>query len=688
MDRLDESIMILKGIGSSKAKKLSKLGIKTIRDLLHYYPKRYKDKRVITNIKDVFPGGYFNIKGTIRDKAEVMKSRKGMLITKFIVYDSTGALVVIFYNNRFAKDLFKPGDTVIFSGKTSLINNKITMECPEYEKVVSNSINNFRIVPEYGLTEGLSQKEIRKLIYAALEYTDNTLEEIFPADFRKEFKLAEINFSIRNIHFPEDEKSLNMALRRLKFQEVFFLQSYMFKLRGNYNAEEKGIEFKAYNEVKDLVKKLPYKLTRAQERVLEEVLLDMSRPTAMNRLIQGDVGSGKTVIAFLALINCVKSGYQGVMMAPTEILAAQHFETIKGYLDIIQENISVALVTGSLKMSYRKEIQEEIREGNIKIVIGTHALLSNELEFYNLGLVITDEQHRFGVRQRAILKSKALNPDILVMSATPIPRTLSLVLYGDLDISVIDELPPNRKKIETYFIGSDKKERLFNFVKKHLDEGRQAYIVCPLVEESEKLELISAKEYCEELKKSYFKDYNIGLIYGKMKNEEKEKIMDDFYNGRIHIIVSTTVIEVGINVPNATIMIIENAERFGLAQLHQLRGRVGRGNYQSYCILISDSDSKSVKDRLKFMTKTNDGFLIAKKDLELRGSGEILGTKQHGMPEFKLIDLSKDHDIIKASKEAVDLLFKKKKIKELQYHKMEKYLDDEFARITVEIALN
>lgn len=688
MNRLDESIMILKGIGSSKAKKLSKLGIKTIRDLLHYYPKRYKDKRVITNIKDVFPGGYFNIKGTIRDKAEVMKSRKGMLITKFIVYDSTGALVVIFYNNRFAKDLFKPGDTVIFSGKTSLINNKITMECPEYEKVVSNSINNFRIVPEYGLTEGLSQKEIRKLIYAALEYTDNTLEEIFPADFRKEFKLAEINFSIRNIHFPEDEKSLNMALRRLKFQEVFFLQSYMFKLRGNYNAEEKGIEFKAYNEVKDLVKKLPYKLTRAQERVLEEVLLDMSRPTAMNRLIQGDVGSGKTVIAFLALINCVKSGYQGVMMAPTEILAAQHFDTIKSYLDIIKENISVALVTGSLKMSYRKEIQEEIRNGNIKIVIGTHALLSDELEFNNLGLVITDEQHRFGVRQRAMLKSKGLNPDMLVMSATPIPRTLSLVLYGDLDISVIDELPPNRKKIETYFIGSDKKERLFNFVKKHLDEGRQAYIVCPLVEESEKLELISAKEYCEELKKSYFKGYNIGLIYGKMKNEEKEKIMEEFYNGLIHIIVSTTVIEVGINVPNATIMIIENAERFGLAQLHQLRGRVGRGSHQSYCILISDSDSKSVKDRLRFMTKTNDGFLIAKKDLELRGSGEILGTKQHGMPEFKLIDLSKDHDIIKASKEAVDLLFKNKKIKEPQYRKMEKYLDDEFAKITDEIALN
>ncbi|NLM44017.1 MAG: ATP-dependent DNA helicase RecG [Clostridiales bacterium] len=688
MNKLDESVMVLKGIGSSKAKRLSRLGINTIRDLIHYYPKRYKDKRLITNIKEVSPAGYFNIKGIISNKAEVLKSKRGILITKFIVSDETGSLVVIFYNNRFAKDMFKPGDTVIFSGRTSLINNRITMECPEYEKAVSNSINTLRIVPEYGLTEGLSQKEIRKVVYSALEYTDNTIEEIFPADFRKAFKLAEINFTIRNIHFPEDEKNLQMAQRRLKFQEVFFLQSYMIKLRGNSVDEEKGIEFNASKEVTGLVKKLPYKLTGAQERVLEEVLFDMTRPIAMNRLIQGDVGSGKTVIAFLALINCVKSGYQGVMMAPTEILAAQHFDTIKNYINIIEENISIALVTGSLKMSYRKEIQEEISKGNIKIVIGTHALLNEELEFHNLGLVITDEQHRFGVRQRAMLKSKASNPDMLVMSATPIPRTLSLVLYGDLDISVIDELPPNRKKIETYYIGSDKRERLFNFVKKLINEGRQAYIVCPLVEESEKLELISAKEYCEKIKKSYFKGYNIGLIYGKMKNEEKEKIMEEFYNGHIHIIVSTTVIEVGINVPNATIMIIENAERFGLAQLHQLRGRVGRGSHQSYCILISDSNSKSVKDRLRFMTKTNDGFLIAKKDLELRGSGEILGTKQHGMPEFKLIDISKDHDIIKASKEAVDLLYKKKKIKDVQYHKMEKYLDDEFAKITDEIALN
>jgi len=376
------------------------------------------------------------------------------------------------------------------------------------------------------------------------------------------------------------------------------------------------------------------------------------------------------------------------MMAPTEILAAQHFETIREYLKLNGEDINIALITGSMKASYKREVLEDIKEGNIHIIIGTHALLSEGVDFPNLGLVITDEQHRFGVRQRAILKSKGSNPDMLVMSATPIPRTLSLVLYGDLDISIIDELPPNRKKIETYFIGSDKRERLYNFVKKLIEEGRQAYIVCPLVEESENLEINSAKEYCENIKSSYFRNYNIGLIYGKMKNEEKDKIMEDFKNGDIQIIVSTTVIEVGINVPNATIMLIENAERFGLAQLHQLRGRVGRGSYQSYCILISDSNSESARDRLKFMTKTNDGFLIAKKDLETRGSGEILGTKQHGLPEFRLVDLSTDYDIIKESKEAIELLYKEKSVEEEDYHKMVKYLDDEFAKITEEIALN
>ncbi|MCQ1528050.1 ATP-dependent DNA helicase RecG [Lutispora saccharofermentans] len=688
MDVLNESVQVLKGIGSSKARMLSRLGINMIQDLIYYFPKGYKDKSIITRIKDAAPGGYFNVTGIVESRASESRSKRGLLITRFIVSDGTGSLAIVFYNNRFAKNMFKQGDKAVFSGRTSLINNMVSMECPEYEKSVGNNINTLRIVPEYGLTEGLSQKEIRKAVYGALELVDNKMEEVFPAEFRKRFKLSEINFSIRNIHFPDSLKSLEMAQRRLKFQEVFFFQSYLLRMRNRTAIGEEGIEFKAKEDAKAFESKLPYSLTSAQSRVLEEVLADMGKPSAMNRLIQGDVGSGKTVIAFLALLNCVKSGYQGVLMAPTEILAVQHFETIRDYISPGGENIKIELITGSMRSACKKEVLENIKEGKIDIIIGTHAVLSEGVDFNKLGLVITDEQHRFGVRQRAILQSKGSNPDMLVMSATPIPRTLSLVLYGDLDISVIDELPPNRKKIETYFISSDKRDRLYNFVKKLIGEGRQAYIVCPLVEESEKLELNSAKEYCENIKNSYFKEYNIGLVYGKMKNEEKDRAMLSFKNGKTQIIVSTTVIEVGINVPNATIMLIENAERFGLAQLHQLRGRVGRGEHQSYCILISDSNSEAVRDRLSFMTKTNDGFLIAKKDLETRGSGEILGTRQHGLEEFRLVDLSKDYDIIKASKEAIEYLYKDNGIKEAIYHKLVKYLNDEFDKIIEKIALN
>lgn len=688
MYKLDESVQILKGIGSAKAKLLSKLGIKTIKDLIYYFPKGYKDKSHLTKIKDAASGGFYNIIGVVGSKAIESRSRRGLLITKFVISDETGSISIVFYNNRFAKDMFKIGDSVIFSGRTSLINNMVSMECPEYEKSIGNNINTLRIVPEYGLTEGLSQKEIRKAVYGALDLVDNAIEEIFPNEFRKKFKLAEINFSIRNIHFPDTQKSLEMAQRRLKFQEVFFFQSYLIKMRRRTFLEQEGICFTAKEEARAYVSKLPYSLTAGQKRVLEEVLDDMGKPAAMNRLIQGDVGSGKTIIAFLALLNCVKSGYQGVMMAPTEILANQHYETIKEYMSLGEKGINVELITGSMRTAPRKEAVDNIKEGKAHIIIGTHAVLSDGVDFKRLGLVITDEQHRFGVRQRAVLQSKGLNPDMLVMSATPIPRTLSLVLYGDLDISVIDELPPGRKKIETYFIGSDKRDRLYNFVKNHIKEGRQAYVVCPLVEESEKLELNSAKEYCENIRKNYFKEYNIGLVYGKMKNEEKDKIMDSFKKGEIQIIVSTTVIEVGINVPNAAIMLIENAERFGLAQLHQLRGRVGRGEHQSYCILISDSKDEGVKDRLILMTKTNDGFKIAKKDLETRGSGEILGTRQHGLAEFHLVDLTKDYDIIKTSKEAIDLLYKSNVIKDTGYQKMAKYLNEEFEKIIEDIALN
>lgn len=688
MDYLSENVQVLKGIGSHKAKLLARLKIHTIEDLLYHFPRQYKDKSEIVKINEIRPGNYYNFLGTVSSRPIEARSKRGLLITKFTVNDETGKIDIIFYNNRFARSLFKIGDEVIFSGKTVLISNKVHMEVPEYEKLTNNNIHTMRIVPEYGLTEGLSQKEIRRFIYLALEFAENKIIDLFPHEFRKKYNLAEINFSIRNIHFPESLYSLEISRRRLKFEEIFMLQTALLHMKSVAKDEEPGIVFNARNNVMDFVPKLPYSLTEAQKRVLIEILDDMGNQKPMNRLLQGDVGSGKTVIGFLALLNCVKSGYQGVMMAPTEILADQHFDTINEFVKISGLDIKVELITGSLKAKQKNDILERIMDGSIDIIIGTHALLNDNVLFYNMGLVITDEQHRFGVRQRSILQSKGNNPDMLVMSATPIPRTLSLVLYGDLDISVIDELPPNRKKIETYFIDSDKKERLFKFIKKLIDEGRQAYFVCPLVEESEKLELISAKEYSDYIKKHYFKDYKVGLVYGKMKNDDKDKIMESFKNGETNIIVSTTVIEVGINVPNATIMVIENAERFGLAQLHQLRGRVGRGEHQSYCILISDTRNEIAEERLRFMTKNQNGFKIAEKDLELRGSGEILGVRQHGLPEFRLLDLSKDYEIIKNSKNAMDFLYKNNAIEEETYKKMAKMLNEKFDKALEKIALN
>ncbi len=688
MDYLSENVQVLKGIGSYKAKLLAKLKIYTIEDLLYHFPRQYKDKSILVKINEIRCGNYYNFLGIIASRPVESKSRRGLLITKYTVEDETGNMDIIFYNNRFAKGLFRIGDKVIFSGKAVLMNNKIQIEVPEYEKLTNNNIHTMRIVPEYGLTEGLSQKEIRRFIHAALENVENKIIELFPHEFRKRYNLAEINFAIRNIHFPESIYALEMSKRRLKFEEIFMLQSTLLHLKNAAKEEESGIIFKAKGYVLDFIPRLPYFLTEAQRRVLVEILDDMENQKPMNRLLQGDVGSGKTIIGFLALLNCVKSGYQGVMMAPTEILASQHFDSINEFIKISDLKINVKLITGNLKIKQRNEILDGIKDGSIDILIGTHALLNDEVIFNNMGLVITDEQHRFGVRQRAILQSKGNNPDMLVMSATPIPRTLSLVLYGDLDISIIDQLPPNRKKVETYYITSKKKQRLFNFVKKLLDEGRQAYFVCPLVEESEKLELVSAKEYSNYLKTHYFKRYNVDLVYGKMKNDDKDKVMEKFKNGETNIIVSTTVIEVGINVPNATIMVIENAERFGLAQLHQLRGRVGRGEHQSYCILISDSINEMAVERLRFMTKTSNGFEIAEKDLELRGSGEILGLRQHGLPEFKLLDLSIDYDIMKDSKDAVDFLYKSNAINDELYQKMTKQLYDRFERTLERIALN
>lgn len=687
MNYLDISIQSIKGIGPVKAKLFNKLGLNTIEDLLEYYPRGYKDKSEITKISDLKSEGSYTVKVRIVSKPQEGRTRNGLIITRLSAADDTGRLNVVWFNNRFVKNTFREGDDVLMHGKVKLIGKDLVMETPEYERAAAAaSVNLMRIAPYYGLTEGLTQKDIRKAVHAALQHVNDKLADVFPEELRKKYSLAEINFCVNNIHFPESKDTLELARRRLIFEEFFMLQSGLIHIKRINNAGKEGICFDKVAEIQKFIAELPFRLTSAQESVFEEVSRDMESPNIMNRLVQGDVGSGKTAIAALALYKCVRSGYQGVMMAPTEILAEQHMCTLLQLF--ANTGISIRILKGSMTAKEKANVLAAVQAGETDIVVGTHALIQNSVSFCKLGLVITDEQHRFGVRQRALLSAKGDNPDMLVMTATPIPRTLSLIVYGDLDVSIIDEMPPGRKKVETYFIDSAKKTRLMNFVKKELDAGRQAYFVCPLVEESEKLELNSTVEYSEEIKDKYFGNYKVGLLHGKMKADEKNEIMERFRKKEIQILVSTTVIEVGVNIPNATIMVIEDADRFGMAQLHQLRGRVGRGEYQSYCILISDTRSETAKERLKYMTKTENGFEVAEKDLEFRGSGEILGQRQHGLPGFKLADIFRDVKLLQLSKDAVEYIYENNKLSNEEYKKMKSILDGRFQKMLDEITLN
>lgn len=679
-------IQSLKGIGPAKAKLFHKLGIRTIEDLLYHYPRGYKDKSLVANIEGVVPENQYTIKAVAAAKPTEIRSKKGMLVVKLPVVDETGRLNIVWFNNRFIKNTIKQGDELYLHGKIKLMGKELVMESPEFEKsAASAKVNLLRIVPEYPLTEGLSHKDIRKAVFSALQLTEGKLSDIFPEDLRKRYQLSEINFCMNNLHFPETMFNNSLAVKRFKFEELFILQSGLIHIKRMNTTEKPGIAFEAYDE-RAYVDKLPFKLTNAQLKVVDEIFKDMEKSKPMNRLVQGDVGSGKTIVALLAMYKCARNGYQSLMMVPTEILAEQHYCTFKSLLE--GSGIRIELLKGSMTAKEKNAVLKKVQCHEADIIIGTHALIQDKVEFAKVGLVITDEQHRFGVRQRTVLSDKGENPDILVMTATPIPRTLTLILYGDLDVSLIDELPPGRKKIETYFIDSSKKERFYSFVKKELDQGRQAYFVCPLVEESEKLDLNSATAYRDELQNKYFKEYRVGLLHGKMKADEKNQVMEEMRKGNIHILVATTVIEVGVNIPNATIMAIENADRFGLAQLHQLRGRVGRGAHQSYCILVSDSDSKIAIERLKYMTKSENGFDIAEKDLELRGAGEVLGQRQHGLPELKIADILNDTALLKQSRDAVEYLYESDKLAEPEYQRMKKELDARFNRILEEIALN
>ena len=641
---LNKDVKYVKTVGPNRVKLLNKLKIYTLKDLIEYYPRDYEDRSKPKNLYECTDGEEVLIEAMPTGRiSEMHKGR--MTISRLIVKDQTGTCYITWFNQGYLRDKFQPGRMYRFFGKISNKNGRLEMNSPVYDEI-DQSKNTGKIIPIYPLTYELKQTTLRRIIENGLLEVKGQLPETLPEYILKENNLWDINNTIERIHFPVEFSDFNKARERLVFEELLTTQLALLKLKNNYEHETDGIQFSKDVYMSDVINILPFKLTKAQLRVLEEIDRDMESNKPMNRLLQGDVGSGKTVVAMIAAYKAVKSGYQATIMAPTAILASQHLESFQGILEEL--GIRTELLISSVTKKKKTEILEKLQNGEIDILIGTHAILEENVVFKNLGLVVTDEQHRFGVKQRGTIASKGKNPDVIAMSATPIPRTLALILYGDLDISIIDELPPNRKKIETYAVRKNMEERVNNFIRKQITEGRQAYIVCPLVEENEDMEgLQSVIELAEKYQKETFSEYKVAYLHGKMKSKEKDEIMERFKNGEIQILIATTVIEVGVNVPNSSIMVVENAERFGLAQLHQLRGRVGRGEYQSYCILKYEGNSETIRQRMKVMCDTNDGFIISEKDLELRGSGDFFGTEQHGLPEFKIANLFEDIAVLK-----------------------------------------
>lgn len=644
---LNASIKYLKGVGEKRAQLLAKLGIFTLRDLLTFYPRAYEDWSSIVSIKDAPRDETVCIRAFVGSLCREHRIRKGMTLYKTEISDGESILDVTFFNNKYAAQKLEQGKEYLFFGKITGKGYFLTMNSPDFTEIEGSD----GIRPIYPQTAGLNSKAIEKLVKTGFSVCGE-IEDAIPDEIRNAYCLMSQKQALKNIHFPESHDLLSEARRRLIFEELFLLELGLLRMKTKSRQSTAYSMEKNYTD--DYYALLPFELTGAQKRAIEQSALDMAQNVPMNRLLQGDVGSGKTAVSAGLIYNCARNGFQSALMAPTEVLAMQHYKTLAKLFE--NTDITISLLTGSTPSSEKRAIKAALKSGETDLIIGTHALIQKDVEFRNLALAVTDEQHRFGVNQRNMLHSKGNNPHMLVMSATPIPRTLALIIYGDLDLSILDEMPKGRQKIETYLVTPDIRERAYGYIKKHLCNGQQGYIVCPLVEEGEMSELTAANELYKNLAEGFFKGFKVGLLHGKMKSAEKKAVMDSFASGETQLLVSTTVIEVGIDVPNAVIMVIENAERFGLSQLHQLRGRIGRGTEKSTCILISHADET---ERLNILTSTADGFKIADEDLRLRGPGDFFGSRQHGLPEMKIANMMTDGEAIRETHAAAENLLKK-----------------------------